>query len=148
MIFLIMLGANIFGYFLAVTGLPQALADAMLGLEVSRWVIFAIIMIVYIILGMFMDSMAMILITVPIFYPVAMQLGFDPIWFGIVIVVVCEIGLITPPVGMNLYVIKGISDAPMGTVFRGSTPFVLVDFLFVVVLAAFPILATFLPSVM
>jgi tripartite ATP-independent transporter DctM subunit len=148
MIFLIMLGANIFGYFLAVTGLPQALADAMLGLEVSRWVIFAIIMVVYIVLGMFMDSMAMILITVPIFYPVAMQLGFDPIWFGIVIVVVCEIGLITPPVGMNLYVIKGISEAPMGTVFRGATPFVLVDFLFVVVLAAFPILATYLPSIM
>ncbi len=149
MIFLIMLGANIFGYFLAVTGLPQALADAMLGLEVSKYVILLIILIVYIVLGMFMDSMAMILITIPIFYPVAMQLGFDPIWFGIVVVVVCEIGLITPPVGMNLYVIKGISeDVAMSKVFRGATPFILTDFVFTAVLVAFPILATFLPSIM
>lgn len=149
MIFLIMLGANIFGYFLAVTGLPQALSDAMLGMDVNRYWIFLMIVIIYIILGMFMDSMAMILITIPIFYPVIQQLGFDAIWFGIIIVKVAEIGLITPPVGMNLYVIQGISDnVPMGKVFKGVTPFIVADFVHVALLTAFPIIALLIPNIM
>ncbi len=149
MIFLIMLGANMFGYFLAVTRLPQALSDSLLGMDVSRYWILLIIMIVYIVLGMFMDSMAMILVTLPIFYPVVMELGFDPIWFGIIVVRVAEIGLITPPVGMNLYVIQGIAEkVPMGKVFRGAAPFVVVDFVHVAVLVAFPVIATFLPNLL
>jgi C4-dicarboxylate transporter DctM subunit len=149
MIFLIMLGANMFGYFLAVTGLPAALADALLGMDVNRYWILLIILIIYIVLGMFMDSMAMILVTLPIFYPVVMALGFNPIWFGIIIVRVAEIGLITPPVGMNLYVIQGIAEkVPMGKVFRGAAPFVLVDFVHVAVLVALPVIATFLPDIM
>ena len=149
MIFLILLGANIFGYFLAVTQLPQELADLLLSMDVSKYVILLIILIVYIILGCFMDSMAMVLITIPIFYPVVMQLGFDPIWFGVVIVIVCEIGLITPPVGMNLYVIKGISDdVPMGKVFRGAWPFVVADLVFTGIIVAFPAIALFIPSIM
>ena len=149
MIFIIMLGATIFGRFLAVTQLPEALADALLGMEVSRYWILLIIMIMYVVLGMFMDSMAMILVTLPIFYPVIQELGFHPIWFGIIVVRVAEIGLITPPVGMNLYVIQGIADkVPMGKVFRGATPFVVADFVHVVVLVAFPVLATFLPDLM
>ncbi len=149
MIFLIMLGANIFGYFLAVTGLPQALSDAMLGMEVNRYVILLLVFVIYIILGMFMDSMAMILITIPIFYPVMMQLGFHPIWFGIIIVKVAEIGLITPPVGMNLYVIKGISEnVSMGRVFKGVTPFIVADFVHVALLTALPVIALFIPDIM
>ncbi|MBN1631993.1 MAG: TRAP transporter large permease [Thermoleophilia bacterium] len=149
MIFIIMLGANIFGYFLAVTRLPQALSDSLLGMDVSRYWILLIIMIIYVVLGMFMDSMAMILVTLPIFYPVIQELGFHPIWFGIIVVRVAEIGLITPPVGMNLYVIQGIADkVPMGTVFRGATPFVMADLVHVAVLVAFPVIATFLPDFM
>jgi len=149
MIFLIMLGANIFGYFLAVTGLPQALADVLTGLEVSKYVVLLIIFMVYLVLGCFMDSMAMILITLPIFYPVAMQVGFHPIWFGIFIVRICEIGLITPPVGMNLYVIKGIADkVAMGRIFRGVVPFIAADFAHVALLTAVPALALFLPDIM
>lgn len=150
MIFLIMLGANIFGYFLAVTGLPQALADGLLGMEISKYLVLLIIIIVYLVLGMFMDSMAMILITVPIFYPVAMELGFHPIWFGIMIVRVCEVGLITPPVGMNLYVIKGIAgeSTPMGKIFKGAVPFILADFLHIALLVAVPVLVMFIPDIM
>ena len=149
MIFIIMLGANMFGYFLAVTGLPRALSESLLALDVNRYWILLIIMIVYIVLGMFMDSMAMILVTLPIFYPVVMELGFHPIWFGIIVVRVAEIGLITPPVGMNLYVIQGIADrVPMGKVFRGATPFVVADFVHVAVLVALPVISTFLPDIM
>ncbi len=149
MIFLIMLGANIFGYFLAVTGLPQALADALAGLHTSKYVVLLIIFLIYLVLGCFMDSMAMILITLPIFYPVAMQVGFHPIWFGIFIVRICEIGLITPPVGMNLYVIKGITEkVPMGRIFRGVVPFIAADFAHVALLVAVPSLALFLPDIM
>lgn len=149
MIFLIMLGATIFGYFLAVSGVPQALADAMVNLPVNRYVILLIVVVVYIILGCVMDSMAMILITVPIFYPLMVQLGFDPIWFGIIIVRVCEIGLITPPVGMNLYVIKGVRpEVPMGALFRGVVPFIAADCVHVLLLVSVPALSLFLPSLM
>ena len=149
MIFLIMLGANIFGYFLAVTQLPSALSDSLLAMDVNRYWILLIILVIYVVLGMFMDSMAMILITLPIFYPVVMKLGFHPIWFGIIIVRVAEIGLITPPVGMNLYVIQGIADkVPMSKVFRGATPFVVADFFHVALLVAFPVIATILPDAM
>lgn len=149
MIFLIMLGANIFGYFLAVTGVSQALGDVLVGWHVSKYLVLLIIFMIYLVLGCFMDSMAMILITLPIFYPVAMQVGFHPIWFGIFIVRVCEIGLITPPVGMNLYVIKGIADkVPMGTIFRGVVPFIAADFAHVALLTAVPAVALFLPDIM
>ncbi len=149
MIFIIMLGATIFGRFLAITQLPDALGDALLGMDVNRYWILLIIIVMYIVLGTFMDSMAMILVTLPIFYPVIQKLGFHPIWFGIIVVRVAEIGLITPPVGMNLYVIQGIADkVPMSKLFRGVLPFIAADFVHVVVLVAFPVLATFLPDLM
>ncbi|NMA91906.1 MAG: TRAP transporter large permease [Firmicutes bacterium] len=149
MIFLIMLGANFFGHFLAVTGLPAALTASLATLAVSRYVILLLVFIFYLILGCVMDSMAMILITVPIFFPLALELGFNPIWFGIFITRVTEIGMVTPPVGMNLYVIKGVAkDVPMSTLFRGVFPFVIADILHVALITALPILATFLPSMM
>jgi len=149
MIFVIILGANIFGYFLAVTGVPSAIATSMAGLPVSRYFILAGILIIYVLLGCVMDSMAMILITVPIFFPLIMQLGFNPIWFGILIVRVCEIGLITPPVGLNVYIIKGIAkDIPMGTIFRGIIPFLIADLCHVAMLVAIPQVTLFLPSLM
>jgi len=149
MIFLIVLGATIFGYFLAVTRLPFQLAEFIGGLPVNRYIILLLMLCVYILLGCVMDSMAMILLTVPIFFPVARILGFDPIWFGIIIVRVVEMGLITPPVGLNVYIVKGVAkDIPLSTIFRGIIPFLIADICHVALLIAVPQLTLFLPSLM
>jgi len=149
MVFLIITGALIFGYFLTVTGVSQKIADLMIGLAVSKYIIVMIIVVIYLILGCMMDGIAMILITVPIFFPLVQALGFDPIWFGIIIVIVVEAGLITPPVGMNVFVIKGVAkDVPMYTIFRGVMPFLVVDILLLALLFVWPQIALFLPSTM
>jgi tripartite ATP-independent transporter DctM subunit len=149
MIFAILLGAMILGYFFAVTRLPFELASFIGGLPVNRYVILILILIVYLILGCIMDSLAMILLTVPIFYPLIKTLGFDPIWFGIIVVRAMEIGMITPPVGMNVFIIKGIAqDVPMYTIFRGAVPFLIADLCHVTLLILVPQLATFLPGLM
>jgi len=109
--------------------------------------IMGVIIILYIIGGCFMDSLAMITLTVPIFYPVVVALGFDPIWFGVITVMVVEMGVITPPVGVNVYVIKGISeDVPLETIFKGIFPFLAALVVMVGILMLFPKIATFLPS--
>jgi C4-dicarboxylate transporter DctM subunit len=149
MIFIIVTGALIFGYFLTITGVSTNIAQAMGSLPVSKHLIFAVIIVFYLVLGCVMDSMSMILITVPIFYPLTQTLGFDPIWFGVIIVMVVEMGLITPPVGMVVFVIKGIiGDVPMFTIFRGLMPFLLADIFVVIMLTVFPKIALFLPSTM
>jgi tripartite ATP-independent transporter DctM subunit len=149
MIFVIILGAMILGYFLAVTRLPFELANLISGLALNRYIILVIILLFYILLGCIMDSLAIILLTVPIFFPLILALGFDPIWFGIIIVRVTEIGLITPPVGLNVYIIKGVAkDVPMYTIFRGIVPFLMADICHVVLLVAVPQLALFLPGFM
>jgi C4-dicarboxylate transporter, DctM subunit len=149
MILIIVAGALIFGYFLTITGTSKYIAETMSSLAVSRYVVFIIIIIIYLILGCIMDSMSMVLITVPIFYPLIMQLGFDPIWFGVIIVIVVEAGLITPPVGMVVFVVYGISkDVPMYTIFRGIVPFLIADIVLLVVITVFPQIALFLPSMM
>jgi tripartite ATP-independent transporter DctM subunit len=148
MIFVILLGAMILGYFLATTRLPFELAEIIGGLPLNRYVILILILIIYILLGCVMDSLAMIILTIPIFYPLIETLGFDPIWFGIIVVRAAEIGLITPPVGMNVFVINGITDVPMYTIFRGIIPFLIADICHVALLVAVPQIATFLPSLM
>ena len=149
MVFLILIGAMIFGYFLAVTRLPFELADFVVGLPVNRYIILAGILLVYFFLGCIMSAIAMILLTVPIFFPVIMALGFDPIWFGIIIVRVCEVAMITPPVGMNVYVIYGVAkDVPLYTIFRGIVPFLIADMLHIALLVAVPQISLFLPGLM
>jgi tripartite ATP-independent transporter DctM subunit len=149
MIFIIVIGATLLGAFLAVTRLPYNLAETVSALPVNRYVILVLILMVYIILGCIMDSMAMVLLTVPIFFPVATALGFDPIWFGIIIVRVTEMGQITPPVGINVFVIKGIAkDVPMGTIFKGIVPFFIADICHVALLVAVPQLSLFLPGLL
>ena len=106
------------------------------------------ILLIMVLLGCFMDSMAIILLTVPIFYPLIQSVGIDPIWFGILVVRVTEMGLITPPVGLNLYVIQGVSNVPMGRIFSGVIPFILCDVLHVVILLSFPIISLWLPGMM
>ena len=149
MIFIIVIGATLLGAFLAVTRLPYELADTVAALPVNRYAILILILLVYILLGTIMDSMAMVLLTVPIFFPVAMALGFDPIWFGILIVRVTEMGQITPPVGINVFVIKGVApDVPMGTLFKGIVPFFIADIFHVALLIAVPQLTLFLPGLL
>ncbi|MFC1861445.1 TRAP transporter large permease subunit [Chloroflexota bacterium] len=149
MCFLILIGAVIFGYFLAVTRLPFELADIVAGMEVNRYIVLVIIIILYLFLGAIMSAMAMIILTVPIFFPVIVALGFDPIWFGIIIVRVVEMGQITPPVGINVFIIKGVAkDVPLYTIFRGIVPFLIADLLHVILLVAVPQIALFLPNLM
>ena len=149
MIFVILLGAMILGYFLAATRLPFELATIIGGLPVNRYLILILILVIFILLGCVMDSLAIIILTVPIFYPLTEALGFDPIWFGILVVRAAEIGLITPPVGMNVFIIKGIAkDVPMFTIFRGIFPFIMADLCHVALILSVPQVALFLPNLM
>jgi len=149
MVFVILIGAGLLGYFLAVTRLPFALSTFVSGLAVNRYIIIGFIIILYLVLGAIMSSLAMIVLTVPILFPVVQALGFDPIWFGIIVVRVVEIGQITPPVGINVFVLKGVAkDVPIETMFRGIVPFLIADICHVAMLVAVPQIATFLPSLM
>jgi tripartite ATP-independent transporter DctM subunit len=146
-VFTVLIGALIFGYFLTVTQVPQNLTAFLSELGLGRYGVLALIMVMYLILGCLMDAMAMIILTVPIVFPIIVQLGFDPIWFGIIIVMTVELGLIHPPVGMNVFVIKSVvQDVSFMTIFRGVIPFVLTDLLRLVILIAFPMIALWLPG--
>jgi len=139
----------LFGYFLTITQVPQKLTEMLTGLGVGRYGVLAMIMVMYLVLGCLMDAMAMIILTVPIIYPVILQLGFDPIWFGVIIVMTVELGLIHPPVGMNVFVIKSVvKDVSFTTIFKGVIPFVVTDLLRLLILISFPIIALWLPSKM
>jgi tripartite ATP-independent transporter DctM subunit len=149
MLYFIVMGALIFGYFLSATRLPFELSTIISNLSVNRYIILAIIILVYIFLGCVMESMAIVLITVPILFPLIMNLGFDPIWFGVVLVRTTEVGLISPPVGMNVFIIKGIAeDVKMYTIFRGIVPFLFADLINIVILVTIPELVLFLPNLM
>ncbi|MFV0513246.1 MAG: TRAP transporter large permease [Jhaorihella sp.] len=146
-IYVVLIGATLFGYFLAVTQVPQELTQYLLGLGAGKYGTLVLIMVMFLIMGCFLDAMAMIILMVPIVFPVVLELGFDPIWFGVIIVMTVELGLITPPVGMNVFVINSIaSRVSLPTIFRGVLPFVCVDVLRLVILIAFPALVLFLPS--
>jgi tripartite ATP-independent transporter DctM subunit len=144
----ILIGAMIFGYFIAVTTLPMALAKFVSALPVPPIGILICMLAVYLVLGCLMDALAMILLTMPIFIPVILALGFDPIWFGVILTLMCELALITPPIGMNVFVISGMADIPMYTVFRGVMPFVITMAVGVAILIAFPQISLFLPKTM
>jgi tripartite ATP-independent transporter DctM subunit len=146
-VFTVLIGALIFGYFLTVTQTPQKVTAFLTGLGLGSYGVLAVIMVMYLVLGCLMDAMAMIILTVPIIFPVVTQLGFDPIWFGVIIVMTVELGLIHPPVGMNVFVIKSVvKDVSFATIFKGVIPFVLTDLVRLVILIAFPILALWLPA--
>jgi tripartite ATP-independent transporter DctM subunit len=146
-VFTVLIGALLFGYFLTITQTPQKLTEFLTSLGVGRYGVLAMIMVMYLVLGCLMDAMAMIILTVPIIYPVILQLGFDPIWFGIIIVMTVELGLIHPPVGMNVFVIKSVvKDVSFMTIFKGVIPFVITDILRLIILIAFPIIALWLPN--
>jgi C4-dicarboxylate transporter DctM subunit len=147
MIFLIIIGANIFSSFLGIARIPMELADVIAGMEVNRYVILTGIVLIFILLGCVMDCYAIMILTVPIIFPVVQTMQFDPIWFGVLMVIVLEIGLITPPVGLNVFVLKSAApNVPMGTIFRGIWPFMMAGLVAIVIITIFPELATFIPS--
>ena len=149
MIFLILIGAYIFGAFLTITGLPTWLANFVNGLNVSRYVILAVIILIYAVMGCLMDSLAMVMLTVPIFLPIMQSLGFNEIWYGVLMIMVMEMGLITPPVGMNVYIVSGVAkDVPLQRIFKGVAPMVVGMFVAVIILCAFPTLAVWLPRIL
>jgi len=148
-VFTVLIGALLFGYFLTITQTPQKVTAFLTGLGVGRYGVLALIMLMYLVLGCLMDAMAMIILTVPIIFPVVTSLGFDPIWFGVIIVMTVELGLIHPPVGMNVFVIKSVvPDLKFSTIFYGVLPFIATDLIRLVLLISFPILALYLPSKM
>jgi C4-dicarboxylate transporter DctM subunit len=147
MVFLIVAGGTIYGHFLAITRLPFELSAWVGGLPFHPNMIMGLIIIGYIIGGCFMDSLAMITFTIPILYPLVKTLGFHPIWFGVIVVLVCEMGAISPPVGINVYVIRGVApDVPMETIFRGAYPFLIALMVCSFLLLALPQIVLFLPS--
>ncbi|MHB8125232.1 MAG: TRAP transporter large permease [Desulfitobacteriaceae bacterium] len=150
MIMLMLAGAVIFGRFMAVSRVPFELANWVGSLSLPPFAIMGMILIIYLILGCFIDALALILLTVPIFYPVVVKtLGYDPIWFGVVVVLVVAMGVITPPVGMNVYIVKGVApEIPLETIFKGIWPFLGAIIVCLILLIIFPEIATFLPKLL
>jgi C4-dicarboxylate transporter DctM subunit len=149
MLMFIIVGAWIFAYFVVQTKLPNGLIDMIRAFDMAPWMVITVILIFYIILGCVLDAVAIILVTVPVFLPVAIALGYDSVWYGILMVVVVEIGLITPPVGLNIFVMRAqLPDVPLGTLFAGIAPFLVADGILILLLLLFPEIALWLPSVL
>jgi len=149
MVMVIVTGAVLFGHFMAITRLPYDLAGWVSSLPLPNFAIMGVIILVYLFGGCFMDALAMIMLTIPIFYPVSQALGYDPIWFGVVIVLITEMGVITPPVGVNVYVVYGVAkDVPLETIFKGVFPMLIALLICNIILLVFPQIALFLPGLM
>ena len=148
MILTITIGAMIFNFFISTSGFGTIITAWIGGLAVSRSVILSAALIMYILLGMVMDTLAAILLTMPLVYPVLLNLGYDPIWFGVMIVIIMELGMITPPVGIMSYVVAGMTEIPLTEVFLGILPFVFAMIVGIALLIAFPQIALFIPSLM
>lgn len=148
MIAWIIVGAEVFGYFLTMTQATQSLINYLASTGIPSWVLLALVLLLYLILGCIMDLIAMLILTVPIVAPLMVQLGYDPIWFAVITIVMAEVGMVTPPLGMNVFVISKYTGMPVSDVFRGSYPHVVAHLLLVFVLVLFPSLVTWLPNTM
>ncbi|RJQ67897.1 MAG: TRAP transporter large permease [Desulfobacteraceae bacterium] len=153
MVMMLIAGAVVFGKFMAVTRIPFNIAEWIGHLNLPPILILSLVVMVYFIGGCFMDSLALVMLTVPIFFPLILQLGYDPIWFGIIIVMVTEMGVITPPVGINVYVVYGVTlglkeNIDLGSIFKGIVPFMLAILIGIIIIALFPQMVLFLPDLM
>lgn len=147
MIFLILIGASLFGKFLALSQIPMYLTNQVALLDISPYLIFAIILIIYLFLGMFLEGIAIMVLTLPIVYPLITQLGFDGLWFGIIMIMLINIGVLTPPLGLSVYIISGVvKDIPIEKIFKGVIPAIITMFVLIVILIIFPEIVTFLPN--
>jgi tripartite ATP-independent transporter DctM subunit len=148
-VFMILIGAHVFIPFMALTEIPEDLVGFLVGLDVGDLGVLLIILVTYIVLGTFLEGLAMLVLTLPIVYPIILELGLSPIWFGVIVVIVLEMGLISPPVGVNVFVVKSIApDVPMATIFRGIWPFWFAMGVCLMILVAVPELALYLPATM
>ena len=149
LVFLILIGALVFGPFLALSGLPEMIAKSLAGMDVPRVVILVLVLAVYILLGTFLEGFSMLVLTLPIVIPIMQTLGYDLIWFGVVMVIVLEMGLIDPPVGINVFIVKGlVPEVPMSEIFAGVLPFWFAMMVCIAILIAFPDIATYIPNTM
>ena len=148
MVIMIILGANIFGYFLTITQSTQQVVAAIGALPVDRWVIMALIIVIYLILGCFLDQIAILVLTIPVVLPIVTALGFDPVWFGVLVVVVGEVGMVTPPVGLNAFVVARYAERPLNEVFIGVWPHVVAHLIVIALFCIFPQLILWLPGMM
>jgi len=149
MLYMIVIGANVLNPFLALTGVPDGLGAGLAALGLGPYGTLLVIILSYIVLGMFLDGLAMLVITIPIYFPVITALGFDPIWFGVVAVIVIEMGMITPPVGLNVFMVRNVAkDVALATVFRGITPFLIAMIVCLGMIVAFPQIALLIPHSM
>jgi TRAP-type C4-dicarboxylate transport system permease large subunit len=149
MVMFLVAGASLFSYFLALSTIPAQASMWIGGLGVSRYMVLLIVVCIYLVLGCFLDAVSMMVLTMPVIFPVMIGLNFDPIWFGVICVLMMNAGLITPPVGLNVYTIAGIvRDVPMKEIFKGATPFLIAIRVTTLILTFFPIIATILPAQM
>jgi len=148
MIFTIIIGAMVFGYFLTITQATQNLIVLIGNSNLPVWFVFGLILLLFLLLGCIMDQVAILLISLPLVYPLVTALGFDPIWFGIICIKLGEIGLVTPPVGMNAYVVSASSGIPLETIFKGTGVMLIFEMFSFILLLSFPFLSTWLPSMM
>jgi C4-dicarboxylate transporter DctM subunit len=148
MIFTIIIGAMIFGYFLTSTQITQSVISFVGDLPFPAYVIMGIIILIYILLGTFMDQLAILFLTIPLTFPIAVALGYEPIWFGIVVTKTVEIGLVTPPLGLNVYVTASASKVSIKETFKGVTWFLIFDFLLIILLFIFPEIVMWLPNLL
>lgn len=148
MIFMILAGAYVFTYFMALSMIPMKFADWLTALPLSRYAVLAIILLGYLVLGCFLDATSMMVLTLPVIFPAILKLGFNPIWFGVISVLMMEAGLITPPLGLNIFVISGVAGVPLETVFRGAFAFLAAILAVVVLITAFPEIVLVLPNMM
>ncbi len=147
MIFIVIMGAMIFNVFLARSKIPIVLAETIVGLGLSKYTILVIILFLYLVLGCIMEAYSMVVLTLPVIYPVIEKLGFDPIWYGVLMVIMIEMGMITPPVGLNVFVLRGMAkDVPMYGIFKGAAPFVVAMAVCVAILIIWPGIVLFLPN--
>jgi tripartite ATP-independent transporter DctM subunit len=148
MVIALIVGAFVFNHFLAITRIPFVTGEYIAGLGVNKYVVLLLVLILYIILGMLLDIYSACVLTIPVLYPVMMGLGFDPIWYGVIMVRVMEIGVISPPFAMNIFALAGVTKVPISKIYRAIIPFLLADFVHLALLCAVPLLSTFLPALM
>jgi tripartite ATP-independent transporter DctM subunit len=148
-IIVIFMFATAFSRFIAISGLTQQLADLVIGLQLGKYQLISAILLFYVLIGMFMNALPALVLTVPMFFPVAINAGFDPVWFGVLVVIMVELGVVTPPIGVNVFAIAALAkDVPMYDVFRGIFPFWIAFLILIVLIVLFPQISLYLPSLM
>ncbi len=148
MVYMILIGAGVFGYFITISQMPQALIAGITDLEIPRWVFFLILIVVYVILGAVFDCLATMLITLPLLMPIIVDMGYSLVWWGIVNMAIINVGGISPPIGLNIFVVQGLTGIDLGTLYRGVFPFVIAAIVFLFIVVAFPSLSLFLPALL